>query len=66
MVQPELNLGGISDARCSPRSGISGTCLALELAFRGVCVDLYDRNDRCITQAHLAVAPVFPLLELMC
>jgi hypothetical protein len=65
MVHGPLNLAGISDARCSPRSGISGTCLALELAFRGVDVDLYDRNDPCITQAHLAVAPAFPLLELM-
>src|SRR5690349_3952222 len=32
-------------------AGFQGTCLALELALRGVDVDLYDRNDRCITQA---------------
>jgi glycine/D-amino acid oxidase-like deaminating enzyme len=32
-------------------AGFQGTCVALELARRGVDVDLYDRNDACITQA---------------
>jgi hypothetical protein len=32
-------------------AGLQGTCVALELAARGVAVDLYDRNDACITQA---------------
>jgi hypothetical protein len=32
-------------------AGFQGTCVALELALRGVEVDLYDRNDCCITQA---------------
>jgi glycine/D-amino acid oxidase-like deaminating enzyme len=32
-------------------AGFQGTCVALELATRGVSVDLYDRNDACITQA---------------
>jgi hypothetical protein len=32
-------------------AGFQGTCVALELATRGVTVDLYDRNDACITQA---------------
>ena len=32
-------------------AGFQGTCVALELATRGVAVDLYDRNDACITQA---------------
>ncbi|HZO45237.1 MAG TPA: FAD-dependent oxidoreductase [Xanthobacteraceae bacterium] len=32
-------------------AGFQGTCVALELAARGVAVDLYDRNDACITQA---------------
>lgn len=32
-------------------AGLQGTCVALELATRGVAVDLYDRNDACITQA---------------
>jgi hypothetical protein len=32
-------------------AGFQGTCAALELARRGVDVDLYDRNDACITQA---------------
>jgi glycine/D-amino acid oxidase-like deaminating enzyme len=34
-------------------AGFQGTCVALELATRGVAVDLYDRNDACITQAGL-------------
>jgi hypothetical protein len=32
-------------------AGFQGVCVALELARRGVGVDLYDRNDACITQA---------------
>jgi hypothetical protein len=32
-------------------AGFQGVCVALELARRGVEVDLYDRNDACITQA---------------
>jgi len=32
-------------------AGFQGACAALELAHRGVDVDLYDRNDTCITQA---------------
>ena len=32
-------------------AGFQGTCVALELAQRGVTVDLYDQNDTCITQA---------------
>src|SRR5215217_4592540 len=32
-------------------AGFQGVCVALELARRGVDVDLYDRNDACITQA---------------
>ena len=32
-------------------AGFQGCCVALELARRGVSVDLYDREDRCITQA---------------
>ena len=35
-------------------AGFQGTCVALELALRGVEVDLYDCNDRCITQAGYA------------
>jgi FAD dependent oxidoreductase len=35
-------------------AGFQGTCLALELALRGVDVDLYDRNDHPITQAGYA------------
>jgi glycine/D-amino acid oxidase-like deaminating enzyme len=32
-------------------AGFQGTCVALELATRGLSVDLYDRNEACITQA---------------
>jgi glycine/D-amino acid oxidase-like deaminating enzyme len=32
-------------------AGFQGACVALELAGRGAVVDLYDRNDTCITQA---------------
>ena len=32
-------------------AGIQGSCLALELAARGVDVDLYDRAPRCLTGA---------------
>ena len=32
-------------------AGFQGVCVALELARRGIDVDLYDRNDACITQA---------------
>jgi hypothetical protein len=32
-------------------AGFQGVCAALELAQRGVAVDLYDRHDACITQA---------------
>lgn len=32
-------------------AGFQGVCVALELARRGVTVDLYDKNDRPITQA---------------
>lgn len=32
-------------------AGFQGACVALELAGRGVAVDLFDRNDACITQA---------------
>ena len=32
-------------------AGMLGTCLALELAQKGVSVDLYDREDACLTQA---------------
>ncbi len=32
-------------------AGFQGVCTALELAGRGVDVDLYDRHDTCITQA---------------
>jgi glycine/D-amino acid oxidase-like deaminating enzyme len=31
--------------------GLQGACVALELASAGVTVDLYDKNDRCLTQA---------------
>lgn len=32
-------------------AGMLGTCLALEMAHRGVHVDLYDREADCLTQA---------------
>jgi len=32
-------------------AGFQGVCVALEIARRGVAVDLYDENDACITQA---------------
>jgi hypothetical protein len=31
--------------------GLQGACAALELASSGISVDLYDRNDCCLTQA---------------
>jgi hypothetical protein len=31
--------------------GLQGACVALELASAGVAVDLYDKNDHCLTQA---------------
>ncbi len=31
--------------------GLQGTCVAMELASAGITVDLYDRNDRCMSQA---------------
>lgn len=34
-------------------AGFQGVCVALELARRGVKVDIYDKNDRLITQAGL-------------
>lgn len=34
-------------------AGMLGTCLALEMAHRGACVDLYDREAHCLTQAGL-------------
>ena len=34
-------------------AGLLGTCLSLELARRGISVDLYDREEACITQAGL-------------
>jgi hypothetical protein len=32
-------------------AGFQGTCVALELARRGIKVDLYDQNEACLTQA---------------
>ena len=32
-------------------AGLQGACVAMELASAGIDVDLYDKNDRCITQA---------------
>lgn len=34
-------------------AGFQGVCIALELARRGIDVDLFDRHDACITQAGL-------------
>jgi 2-polyprenyl-6-methoxyphenol hydroxylase-like FAD-dependent oxidoreductase len=31
--------------------GLQGACVAMELAASGIHVDLYDRNDRCLSQA---------------
>ena len=31
--------------------GLQGACVAMELASAGISVDLYDKNDRCLTQA---------------
>src|SRR5262245_6184379 len=31
--------------------GLQGACVALELASAGVAVDLYDKNDHCLTRA---------------
>lgn len=32
-------------------AGLQGACVAMELASAGISVDLYDKNDRCVTQA---------------
>ena len=32
-------------------AGLQGACVAMELASAGIRVDLYDKNDRCVTQA---------------
>ncbi len=32
-------------------AGLQGACVAMELALNGIKVDLYDRNERCLTQA---------------
>lgn len=32
-------------------AGLQGACVALELAEAGIAVDLYDREDACLTQA---------------
>ncbi|HEV2737413.1 MAG TPA: FAD-dependent oxidoreductase [Candidatus Elarobacter sp.] len=32
-------------------AGLQGACVAMELASAGVDVDLYDKNDRCVSQA---------------
>lgn len=32
-------------------AGLQGACVAMELASAGITVDLYDKNDRCVTQA---------------
>jgi len=32
-------------------AGLQGACVAMELASTGITVDLYDKNDRCVTQA---------------
>jgi len=32
-------------------AGLQGACVALELASNGIEVDLYDRNDHCVSQA---------------
>ena len=31
--------------------GLQGACVAMELASTGISVDLYDKNDRCLSQA---------------
>lgn len=31
--------------------GLQGACVAMELASAGISVDLYDKNERCLTQA---------------
>lgn len=31
--------------------GLQGACVALELASAGISVDIYDKSDRCLTQA---------------
>ena len=31
--------------------GLQGACVAMELASAGISVDLYDKNDRCMSQA---------------
>jgi glycine/D-amino acid oxidase-like deaminating enzyme len=31
--------------------GLQGACVAMELASTGITVDLYDKNDQCLTQA---------------
>lgn len=32
-------------------AGLQGACGAMELASRGIEVHLYDKNERCVTQA---------------
>jgi glycine/D-amino acid oxidase-like deaminating enzyme len=32
-------------------AGLQGACVAMELASAGITVDLYEKNDRCVTQA---------------
>jgi glycine/D-amino acid oxidase-like deaminating enzyme len=32
-------------------AGLQGACVAMELASTGIAVDLYDKNDRCVSQA---------------
>lgn len=32
-------------------AGLQGACVAMELASRGIEVHLYDKNERCVTQA---------------
>lgn len=31
--------------------GLQGACVAMELASAGIAVDIYDKNDQCLTQA---------------
>ncbi|PYR72438.1 MAG: FAD-binding oxidoreductase, partial [Acidobacteria bacterium] len=32
-------------------AGLQGSCVAMELASAGISVDLFDKNDRCMSQA---------------
>ena len=34
--------------------GLQGACIALELAASGIVVDLYEKIDRCLSQASAA------------